>query len=80
MTLVRRCSLQSGPTNDGAATRNLMTIPDLYIVDNGGNVVGVVTAPSIDSLAFDYSADYSGSATGLITRCSVRVCKQPMMS
>lgn len=37
-----------------------MTIPDLYVVDNGGDVVGVVTAASIDSLAFDYSADYTG--------------------
>ncbi|RLE17857.1 MAG: type II toxin-antitoxin system HipA family toxin [Actinobacteria bacterium] len=37
-----------------------MAIPDLYVVDNDGHVIGVVSAPSIDSLVFDYRAGYAG--------------------
>ncbi|NOX29661.1 MAG: type II toxin-antitoxin system HipA family toxin [Actinobacteria bacterium] len=37
-----------------------MAIRDLYVVDNDGHVIGVVSAASVDSLAFDYGAGYAG--------------------
>jgi serine/threonine-protein kinase HipA len=37
-----------------------MAIPDLHVVDNEGHVIGTVSASSVDSLTFDYSADYTG--------------------
>ena len=37
-----------------------MAIPDLYVIDNAGQAIAVVSAASIDSLAFDYAAGYAG--------------------
>ena len=37
-----------------------MAIPDLHVVDNKGQVIGTVSASSVDSLSFDYSADHTG--------------------
>jgi serine/threonine-protein kinase HipA len=37
-----------------------MAIPDLYVVDNDAQVIGVVSAGTVDSLEFNYEFGYSG--------------------